>query len=68
MAMLFRGGKKKQAPQAVAETPPDAQNWGWKVARELFPYLHAFHVCGRLSCCGYGRLAVESRYQQERGG
>jgi hypothetical protein len=26
MATLFRRGKKKQAPQAVAETPRDAQN------------------------------------------
>jgi hypothetical protein len=26
MATLFRGGKKKQAPQPVAETWPRAQN------------------------------------------
>jgi hypothetical protein len=37
MAMLFRGGKKKEAPQPVAETSASAQNWGRKVARELFP-------------------------------
>jgi hypothetical protein len=37
MATPSPSGKKKQAPQPVARRLAEAHNWGWKVARELFP-------------------------------